>query len=474
MRYLCLLMLFAFLLLAVPGGVRAAEQKPEEDAEFNFVALKLIRLAGRFGVEIDQNVKTAALATSFFNVDGMDELETGIDDVLLALEHSNVRENLGAPPEPTGDALFDRFAVELDRKLGEPSVEMQWAKLFTDSELADWEDEFGDDPRYWELRCLVVDTSELPDAERYQQCLELLAEARNRGIARPETELLYCKYLQLVHEEEMDDAGLAVELACKLEQEYEAAQLDVLDELVAAAPECAWAHYARAFYWFELGELERGFADLDTGNSAKYALYPLPFPFDAVVPGLAEEHPRGSAAVSGLVLVDASYLTNYIKLKEHIRSGLTAHALGGKDDWLNTWHEFACNMANAAPSRMLPSLIGIVCISLVAQHVEENYADQLSETQLITLNQMTAAGEAVRESIRGVSGTMPIENLLILSVIGEDKGAGVFLYLEAYYEYQVITTELLPIFADLKLVEYPELSTPPELMKYPIPPPEED
>jgi hypothetical protein len=220
--------------------------------------------------------------------------------------------------------------------------------------------------------------------------------------------------------------------------------------------------------------LEHGIADLDAGNSAPNKLYLHPFPVDMAIHGIPEEHPRGSAAVSGMVLADFHVPIYSMLIKDKIQSCLSAYALGGNDDLLNTWHEFACNMANVDPSHLLPSLLGIVYIAINVRQIEESYADQLSETQLITLTQMTAAREAIKESSIGVIDSMPIGHMLMLSVAGGERGVGVFFYLEAYREYQVITTELLPIFADLKLVEYPELSTPPELMKYPIPPPEED
>ena len=63
----------------------------------------------------------------------------------------------------------------------------------------------------------------------------------------------------------------------------------------------AWLRYSRAMYWFDLGEEDRGTAELEAGNAAPVNVLPRPWPLPYIAEAICKSTPPGSSAVCGAV-----------------------------------------------------------------------------------------------------------------------------------------------------------------------------
>ncbi|MCB1217085.1 hypothetical protein KDL44_06815 [bacterium] len=174
---------------------------------------------------------------------------------------------------PSGDPLYDRYqAAWLARKRW--SVGLAILPLSStpgpqglycgidDAILAGWEDEFGDDPRYWELRFFneaalrgalplrlrAPDEPEDPQSYRSAPAVRHLARAQELGVADGHLlDLLEpYRYASLFrhHAYRIEQAG-SREATVAANRAFEQAELEQLDSAIEASPGSAWPCYEK-------------------------------------------------------------------------------------------------------------------------------------------------------------------------------------------------------------------------------------
>lgn len=512
---------FALIALLLPGMAGAQDTPAGSEAETGLT--KLTDLAARFG---HGGWQLSALDLSM-RVMMADNEQTWLEmtaQTAQLLDSCNAPNDLAAPPAPTGDALFDRYAQLVDQRInavfhGEEQLTMQAmlgglsedsfaVALLPDEVLAQWEGKFGADPRYWELCAFTVlcrrepdeQTSQLspirPSSEQKSQCLqqvrELLEEAQSRGAVRGQTllllyrvlsELRYRELAPLTNYETASISGASellgpglperptftdeqLALSRELHTRFDADELAVLDAAVELDPELAWAHYYRALYWFERGESELGLADMLTGNEAPNLRYPLPFPLDTAIESMDAETPAGSAAVSGAIMLASlrfDYLApSWLEIKEHLREQFVAVNLSGDAAAFEAWHQFGCRIPASAPEDTLFQLVPVVWTAMIRDYVWEQ--GQLGDEQTEALMHLTGWHDAYMAAPRAFDVPV-IEPALVLGVAGGMHGVCV-----AYYSSQSATLDALSgnlhFFEEAAQLHYPDLDLPEALRKY--------
>jgi hypothetical protein len=474
---MCLAMLF-------PGALARAEQHtppnaPDSVREAREFREQLEAAAGEVG-----RLRMNSLPTDAGLLGGRPG--SSPDELLLqtkrALEQSNTRlEQLFAPPAPTGDALYDRFAAAVEQQMLDNSLrsedEGHLATLIPDAELNAWEPEFGADPRYWELRyfCAAVLFPYTELSGGFTTPSQFLAEAVRREIATCNTLLLLADSGNIAswnlpptlwHFTEQlgvpaSDPGVAQE------QFFQRSRLAVLNAAVALDPDEAWAYYARAMFWFDEGQQERGLADLQAGNTAAKCSWPYPWPSSAIDSAPLAPQPPGSPAVCGAILSTIVWPYSPLffggRCKNHLNESIVCANLTGDMSGLDTWHQFACRIGTSPgqnfDSRMLASLL----TGVLRNYFERAYGEQLSAPQLETLQRMRGA----YASFRSVNSWKWENNgaKSVLRILDPARG----FYLGAYLkECSVMRANAgtAEIFADLSQVHYPELDLPECMRKY--------
>lgn len=230
--------------------------------------------------------------------------------------------DLSASPTPTGDALFDRYALAVDARIdeylqriaggeklaGSPATMVPALK---DETLAQWEAEFGSDPRYWELRffCASARQRELKEqslglAAAYDDPLDFLDEAEKRGIARPATLLARFCYPFNMRQREVNNRNLARDFAAiakgekvgegeAVPKEHAPEELAALEAALQAWPDVAWLHYVKGRLHQEAGEEQLAVAELKLGNSCPDKQYPYIFPQEFIFTARLKQPPGG-------------------------------------------------------------------------------------------------------------------------------------------------------------------------------------
>ena len=228
--------------------------------------------------------------------------------------------------EATGDPLFDKYAQ---------AVRDRWARrLFytgtiegspnpaslPDEVLAEWEPQFGGDPRYWELRCWNANSARFPylskdRADAWSRGNEFLDEAIKRGLATSNIYLL--RYMK--RRGELD----ALNNHNRTLSDAEFAELRaVLDAAVAAGPDESMAYYKRALLSFERQDVATGLADIRLGNQQNDWHALGMFPHDFVRERQLKQQASGNALISQCVLLGngGGFTDHWWSLKEGAKS----------------------------------------------------------------------------------------------------------------------------------------------------------
>lgn len=221
----------------------------------------------------------------------------------------------GARPKPSGDALFDSYAAAIweysapeafvyishnDAAIAEPA-------LLPDSVLLDWEDEFGDDPRWWELRIYCRQAGSSGVFMDIVDGMAILEEAYERGIRSP------ALLMRLISEKQLKnrirtprDSGLPQFM---WEGESSAELLLLLNEYTSRYPEHAWAYLERALLQFSNGNEAEALEDLDQSLAAPFN-GPIPeFPVSSVIDSFKDGQVPGNEILAGMLI--GPNLTDY-------------------------------------------------------------------------------------------------------------------------------------------------------------------
>jgi hypothetical protein len=439
-----------------------------------------------------------------FALAGGDDMRQALRDTAVALQRSNAADDLTAPPAPTGDALFDRYALAIDAALNSANTGKtkfnKTAAAISDAELAQWESGFGQDPRFWELRYLCAKGlgSNAQLATGFNLPSDFLDEAQRRGIATANTLLVRYTELREAHAAELKpfappankpappapsqglapapaQTGAAQSAATPASPNPQVAvitkrqrqeQLALLNAAVSAGPGEAWPRYMRALYWFELGEQAKGLDDLEAGNAAPMANSPAPWPLNYVLASPGQPVPAGSAAVCGEIYVMS---LNYpqppaVKFKKALRGSLATIKPGGDLTPLEAWHQFICRYPQGEPVNFLAAsaMDGVIC-----SYVEENLLSALTPIQIETLQRCRGARDAYRDERRNAFRYDCVTGSIPLIPFAGFRGMAVALYLQLDNDWQSYQEGAAArILADLSQVRFPELALPECMKKY--------
>ena len=396
-------------------------------------------------------------------------------------------------PASTGDALFDRYSAQVKKRFKTASTVAKGADqaaVLPDELLAGWEDEFGSDPQYWELRYWCGTQAEMDNPS------EFLLEAQKRGVASANTLLLLYIEREREFEDEIENTlpsftsseikwGMPTSMSreevsaeerrksIELHTRVEAELLELLDAAVAAGQDEAWPHYMRAIYWIELGEVELAVADLHAGNNAASNRYPSPFPVAFVHESILRGEPAGGKSISGAVLIAAlsEPMPPIVRMGECGRSLLVAASLSGDAEPLAEWHRFACRMGQASRLPTIAPLAASNYIGLQADYVAEELGGQLTDGQLETLAVIEATRDDLKEAYRETwkfhnleAFTRSIPFRLLFS--SKQTAMAKWWCGDEIKEKAYIEKEILPIFEALYDVDYNTLELPESMGKW--------
>jgi hypothetical protein len=458
-------------------------------------------LARRFQVPGDKQM----MFQFGFTLAGGSDMRQALRDTEVALQRSNAADDLTAPPVATGDALFDRYALAVDAQINAASVNKNMSQALSraalsDTELAQWEGEFGKDPRYWELRylCAKGGKAQTPLAAGFNAPSDFLDEARKRGAATANTLLVRYTELREAHAAELkpferEAQRQAANLAGKtgdpasaaganapisaapvyddpkavaIEKRQRVEQLALLNAAVGAGPGEAWPRYMRACYWFEQGEQAKGLDDLAAGNAAPVVTIPQPWPMGLIQASPGQPAPAGSAAVCGEIYKLGLGFNPFsqLHLGKVLDASLACIKPGGDLGPLQTWHQFLCRYAQGAP---MCYLAAIAREGALYNYVEENLSSSLTPAQIETLQRCRGARDAFRDGRRAAFMYDAVTSSIPLIPFAGFRAIAVALYLQLSSDWQEFQGGVPgTVMADLSQVHFPELALPECMKKY--------
>ncbi|MCC7477095.1 hypothetical protein IT575_01440 [bacterium] len=314
---------------------------------------------------------------------------------------------------PTGDALFDKYARTVRDRGAWKLFHGLAPAVLPDNLLASWEGEFGADPRYWELRywCAVNDPRATRQWNSNEAARGVMVEARHRNAVDSDLQWFWWQAEFVRMQREQNDARYArekdnFELAAMLEQ-YDQAELKLLDQVVAGGTERAWPYYFRARKHMELGDDSAALADLKSGNAAPDVGSLRCFPASKVYELAWQGGPAGSAALSGAVieLEQRRALPNYIKIKECAKESLLFAGLGGDSELATQWFRAACRMGTDPQSDDISALVGRSIAGLINDYYLNELSEGLSHDQVMGLLAVDELLDRARGSLGSFSGS---------------------------------------------------------------------
>jgi hypothetical protein len=208
--------------------------------------------------------------------------------LLLAAVAYCVEYYKGSRYTPTGDALFDCYARAVIRRQA-PRLWFtdSWrceyfnAHLLPDSQLAQWEGEFGSDPRYWQLR--------MWNAQGSDTDTDVLRAGYGRGAQDAMLVLLLARrrswtgaaaIAPLKPGLDGPEAAAVAERIAQLEQATGKEVEQLYAEAIELAPGQAWPYYERALARLAREDYADAEADFAAGNAAPlndaFDVYPEP------------------------------------------------------------------------------------------------------------------------------------------------------------------------------------------------------
>jgi hypothetical protein len=302
--------------------------------------------------------------------------------------------------EATGDALYDRYArlvlsqmAAAQWNAGPPSYltdtsfmgNMQWAKApgggtqqpkqLDGAEILKWEGDYQDDPRYWELRLLVVNAEQALD---FGQSPGSDARAQRR---RAELDKLDALCTAGKGDEGAYDL-LFTQAAQRMDQTkdtLEEVQLAVCERAIKQFPDNGYWYFMQGRLLIELGEPQRALAALKHGNSAPRQAWPQAFPCSTLFdPRYAKSKSERNRIVRGaLYTVLADNIPNYIRLKETYKNATLMLALGGDPALGDELLKMAGHVGRMQQQPFNAQRVMAVLTSVIARYVSE---ELLSET----------------------------------------------------------------------------------------------
>jgi len=336
---------------------------------------------------------------------------------------------------PTGDALYDRYARAVIRRQAWKlfhAAGMHPATL-PDRLLAGWEDDFGSDPRYWQLRywcalhCIDNYTVlsrhhpwEVTPGPVQSEADQYLIQAYERDVADADTLWFLFEEQRVTRREswfELEteiEALPAGERRKKLQvqsQMEEQQELNLLNAMVGAGPDQAWPYYWRARYWFNLGEQDLARADLRAGNQAADNHIPRLFPVSAVYQSLDRDSAYGNQCVAGAVLEVYGYsaVPNWVKWQETGKEVEMALALGGDLGLASEFHRFACRLGQAGDAAAMELIYSELLIAMLPEYLLTELADGLTADERRALWKIYTRAKYIERTIMGTADQLAMQ-----------------------------------------------------------------
>jgi hypothetical protein len=291
------------------------------------------------------------------------------------------------------DIISNRAAAQSGKYLSAGIPERTWRQ---------WEKEFGRDPRFWLLcyhqRCPAEAEYNSADAGmKVPGACRYLEQARQRGLADGAVlyNLLreYDSAWNASADAEVKAQGKtaatpkpttnAQQIAAQqrwdqkrsrlVEPRFGAKKAALLQELLAAAPDEACAHYFAGQLAFRRQEYATALACIERGNQAPHNRMLCGFPDDVVVRAARAGHLIGDDELLTGVLREGTWwygAVDNIQTK-HTVNGLSAWA-AQRRDWrgLNTLQQYGCRYATTENGDLVGALVGYILVRYIDRNVQ--------------------------------------------------------------------------------------------------------
>ncbi len=333
-------------------------------------------------------------------------------------------------PITTGDALYDRYltwvADGLDSNTAFGNRTQRLDPHLGWDPFADWEAEFGNDPRYWMLRYRYAE-SEITKTWQYRKnVIGHLEKARELGMADGAVLLVL---LTQIDDEIWNESRqwaptgksrssnfdeLQKFLRGQVDEQIGAEHDKLLAELLEAAGNESLPHYYAAMFDSQRGDYAAAIAHLADGNRAPDNTTLVGFPFQRHMTDLLAGNPLPDDLIGGSILMDWYNLPmpNFIETKQMLKA-LVAEAVSREDRaGLDEIHTFACRFGRAEGSTLITSLVALVMIQIVETEYSNSVSGSLSPAQASKLLQLTNMRGKVKSHFTMTGTSMPYYNPL--------------------------------------------------------------
>lgn len=414
------------------------------------------------------------------------ELQPAIGWLRRDIEELIPEGDFGAPPAPTGDALYDRYALEVDKRV---NAYADWLQedadgltpaiiaAVRDDTLALWEGDFGSDGRYWELRywCAKVRAKQLgPDKLELSPgfCVpaDFLREAQRRGVARPAALLALftesCTQRVAVRLNTRPDSLKAIGEAGS--DGYNAEEKALLQDALDLNPSLCWTHYLLAIGHNGDRDVEAALAEIKAGNACADIHFPWVFPLDTVSSAPDLSAAPGGAAVCGSILLSSREKVWGIELRRTLRPVYETLAGSGRLADLSAVHELVGKLAaDISIMQSVNQLNKAVILRLPIDAVAESGAP-LTENELTMQARMNCAVEIGWQTCAAMfsRNSDPTVALTILTGVAAARGSCVAAYL-GYASQTELSYALKEVLSDAASYSYLAPQASPALLQFP-------
>ncbi|MBN2081260.1 hypothetical protein JW859_03535 [bacterium] len=407
-----------------------------------------------------------------------------------------------SPAPVTSDPLFNRFMERISRHIAfiqsDATNYYYYGAGIPAYELAGWEKEFGNDPRFWQL-CYYF-ANELPEeyvtelpGSGYDAEVHYLEEARRRGIADPLIMIeLYTQVENAVRQQarealQSELTGVTDRIQINLaywryiDEHFAAEFAQLQDEVLAVAGDDSWPYYRFALVAFEHGDYDAAWELIAQGNRAPVSRLVLGFPFTEIVGEFWAGRKPPDSFIGGVLCerLITLPLPNYIRFKEMvIRLAEDARA---REDLavLNELHVFCCRFGAVDNGSLIQAMVGRSMAQKVLDAAQNNWPEKhsakqrqgfaklqqkwvdISNTSRNISNQCTNANRMAR-----YTGVQTSKVRLSLDLLGGSLWLIMdeyeSLYDAFYIEYSGMHTQIVPLFEEVAQFDYATLSWPEE------------
>jgi len=304
---------------------------------------------------------------------------------------------------PTGDALFDKYARAVIKRQAWRLFMSNWDSVLTTvdaSTLREWENEFGDDPRYW-LLCYscATDCDPAQGVEYVDQGLSekyyYLDQAIQRGCA--DVNVLYFAFSEhsdlwwsLIWEDySSSEHPVAWKDLTPLQRDARFNSLcgdeiaSWLERMIEAAPDESYPYYMRARYHFVKDDFEQALRDFEAGNTAAINRIPSSFPASLIRENTDAEERMGSSYAYSTIAYFHQFgpLPNFSTYKDIVKESVENENLADDPRWRSTIRDFALRFTQLRRDEELFPMVSSVMLLIQAKYFIVEQGDKLSVDQ---------------------------------------------------------------------------------------------